>query len=335
MATIKDIAREAGVSQGAVSRILNNDTTLSVSPETRQRVWEAADLLKYHKVKTVTKSEFRMGIVQWYSAEKEMQDNYYLLIRQGVEEFCKKNSISVVRTFRMDTNDLDILKEVDGLICIGKFSKEEANRFVQVSRYMVFLDMAVENHNVTTITIDFEQGVNLAMDHLAKLGHEKIAFLGGREYVGDKELVKDERKEAYISYMKKRNQEFRPLLCEGSFSTSSGYEMMERLLRKRTNPTAVFAASDALALGAMKAIKDHKRSVPEDISVIGFNDTEIGAYTSPALTTVHAPAFDMGQYGANLVYASAIMGITTPLRVKIPCFLVKRDSCKRLKQQKE
>ena len=80
-------------------------------------------------------------------------------------------------------------------------------------------------------------------------------------------------------------------------------------------------------MGAIKAIQNHGLSVPEDISVIGFNDTEIGAYTSPALTTIHAPAYDMGQHGANFLYVSSNLSISTPLKVKIPCYLVERESC--------
>lgn len=327
MATIKDIAQEAGVSPAAVSRILNNDASLSASAETKQKVWEAAKRLHYHKTKNVNKAAFRLGIVQWFSAEQEMQDNYYLLVRQGIEDFCVKNSISIVRTFRSDANYVEILKDVDGLICIGKFSKEEVSQFIRICRNIVFLDMPVENYEITTFTMDFKQAVNLALDYLAKLGHRKIAFLGGVEFVGDKEPVRDERKKAYISYMKRNKLEYKPFIREGSFTTASGYEMMEQLLKEKELPTAVFTANDALALGAMKAIKDYGLTVPGDISVIGFNDTEMGAYTSPALTTIHAPAYDMGQHGANFLYVSSNLSITTPLKVKIPCYLVERDSC--------
>lgn len=335
MATIRDIAKEAGVSPAAVSRILNNDASLSASVETKQRVWDTAKKLHYHKAKNISKAAFRMGIVQWFSAEQEMQDNYYLLIRQGIEDFCVKNSIPIVRAFRSDTNYMEILKDVDGLICIGKFSKEEVFQFIQICRNIVFLDMPVENYEITTLTMDFKQAVNLALDYLTGLGHEKIAFLGGIEFAGEKEPINDERKKAYISYMKRRKLEYRQFIREGSFTTASGYEMMEQLLNEKELPTAVFTASDALALGAVKAIKDYGLSVPEDISVIGFNDTEMGAYTSPALTTIHAPAYDMGQHGANFLYVSSNLSITTPLKVKIPCYLVERDSCCQMAEKKE
>ena len=97
MATIRDIAKKAGVSPGAVSRILNNDTTLHVSAETRKKVLNTAKNLNYKKFPRANtpaaKNTFTMGIVLWFSAEEELKDNYYLKARQGVEDFCEKNNI--------------------------------------------------------------------------------------------------------------------------------------------------------------------------------------------------------------------------------------------------
>ncbi len=329
MATIKDIATAASVSPGAVSRILNNDATLSVSDETRARVFEVAKELGYKKKSTVTKAAFTLGIVQWFSAEQELSDSYYLLIRQGIEDFCMKNAIATVKAFKSDVDYMDSLKNVDGIICIGKFSKTEVKKFVGITKNIIFLDMPVEDYDITTVTMDFRQGVNLALDYLTGLGHSKIGFIGGVEYAG-REKVLDERKKAYTSYMKKKKLNYKTYTAEGAFTTKSGYDLMANLLANEDRPTAVFAASDAMAIGAIKAVADAGLSVPEDVSVVGFNDTEQAAYTSPALTTVHASAYDMGQHGANLLYVSSNLSIGTPLKVKLPCYLVERDSCSTL-----
>ena len=327
MATIKDIAEAAGVSPATVSRILNQDATLSTSMETKQRVLEAAKKLHYHKTKTPAKAAFTLGIVQWFSAEQEMQDNYYLLVRQGIEDFCVKNSINIVRAFKSDQNYMDTLKNVDGIICIGKFSKSEVKRFLAICNNTVFLDMPVEEFDITTLTLDFHKAVNQVLDYLVGLGHTQIAFLGGREYAGDNEPVVDERKKAYISYMKKHKMDYKQFMREGSFTTASGYDMMTQLLNGKELPTAVFTASDTMAVGAMKAIEEKGLRIPEDISVVGFDDIELCNYTTPALTTVHAPAYDMGQHGANFLYVASNLSITTPIKAKLPCQLVIRESC--------
>ena len=329
MATIKDIANAAGISAGAVSRILNNDPTLSVSPETKKRVLEIAQELNYQKSRNRDKSIFKMGILQWFSAEQEMQDSYYLLVRQGIEDFCQKHSIGIVRAFQSDAASIATLQDVDGLICIGKFSDEEIHKFIDICKNIVFLDMPVSDYNITTLTMDFKAAVYDALDYLTELGHKRIAYLGGKEYVGNQELFTEERKQAFIAYTNKHELND-CLIFEDAFSTASGYQMMQELLQNEKLPTAVFAASDAIAFGAMRAIQEKGLSIPDDISIIGFNDTEMSAYTTPALTTISAPAYDMGQHGANLIYAATNLNIATPLKAKIPCQKIKRESCAKI-----
>ncbi len=329
MATLKDIAQAAGISTGAVSRILNNDPTLSVSPETRRKVFEIAQELNYQKAKIRDKSLFKMGILQWFSAEQEMQDSYYLLVRQGIEDYCQKHSIGIIRAFQSDEASIKTLQGVDGLICIGKFSHEEVQKFMDICPNIVFLDMPVLDYNITTLTMDFKSAVYDALDYLIELGHTKIAYLGGKEFVGNQELFVEERKQAFVSYMNNHGLDT-SYIYEDVFSTASGYQMMQAILEGSDLPTAIFAASDAIAFGAMRAIQEKGLSIPDDISIIGFNDTEMSSYTTPTLTTISAPAYDMGQHGANLIYAATNLNISTPLKAKIPCQLVKRESCKKV-----
>lgn len=189
--------------------------------------------------------------------------------------------------------------------------------------------MPVSDYNITTLTMDFKAAVYDALDYLTELGHKRIAYLGGKEYVGNQELFTEERKQAFIAYTNKHELND-CLIFEDAFSTASGYQMMQELLQNEKLPTAVFAASDAIAFGAMRAIQEKGLSIPDDISIIGFNDTEMSAYTTPALTTISAPAYDMGQHGANLIYAATNLNIATPLKAKIPCQLVKRESCAKI-----
>lgn len=329
MATIRDIAKETGVSIGAVSRILNNDVTFNASTETRKKVLAAAKAANYNNLRgpaPAKRSAFTMGIVQWFSAEEELNDTYYLRARQGVEDFCTQNELNIVRYFPGDEGGLNRLKNVNGLVCLGKFSHEEILSLIKVCPNIVFLDMPVNDYNITSLSMDFEQAIYSALNHLSSKGHTKIGFLGGTEYVGKHEKLIDERTMAYKKYMTHRNMDADSFFMEGSFNSASGYEMMSNLLAKNDHPTAMVCASDAIAIGAMKAIHEHGLKIPEDISIIGFNNDETCAYVNPPLSSINAPAYNMGQHGANLVYAASNLMNYTPLRARIPCELVIRET---------
>ena len=328
MTTIRDIAKAAGVSAGAVSRILNNDPTLSVAKETRSNVISIAGEMNYTKVshaKSFFASGFTMGLVQWFSAEDARKDYYYLRARQGIEDFCVRNTINMVTVFHADTDISSKLAGIGGLICLGKFSDNEVSSFIDICPNTVFLDMSVENYNITSLSMDFKGAVETALNYLTSLGHKDIALLGGKEYVEDKPII-DPRTRYFKLYME-THPELKSSIYEGGFNSESGYDMMKQLLSKKSHPTAVFASSDAIALGAMKAALDEGLSIPEDISIIGFNNEDAGAYFTPSLTTINAPAYDMGQHGANLVFVASNLSIHTPLKALIPCNLVIRHSC--------
>lgn len=333
MVTIRDVAKECGLSPASVSRILNNDKTLQVTEETRRKVFDAAKKLKYVKKGGArSKAGFTLGILQWFSAQQELEDEYYLRVRRGVEDFCIRNSIQIVRAYRTDTGYMDTLKECDGLVCVGKFAKKDADKLIKFMPNIVFLDMVTEHPEVTTLTIDLYTAAKEALNYLKSLGHTKIAYLGGIEYASGSEVVEDGRRKAYVKFMKRNRFAYADLCREDEFNSGSGYKMMQDILRGKNIPTAVFAASDAIAVGAMKAIKESGRKIPEDISVISINDDEMSGFTEPPLTTMHAPAYDMGQHGANLVYVAGNLDIKTPLKVMIPCTMVKRSSCAEAKQ---
>lgn len=333
MATIREVAQAAGVSAGAVSRILNNDQTLNVTDETRKRVFEVAKELNYSNTRKNIrnpKNKFVLGIVQWFTPEDELNDNYYLRARQGIEDFCLKNSLGIVRVFHGDNDGLSRLKNVDGLICLGKFSSSDASTFAECCSNIVFLDMQVAARNITSLSMDFEKAVVDVLDYLTNKGHKKIGFLCGQEYVGSGEKLEDPRASAFKFYMEQKNLDYMKWYKLGSFSSQSGFDMMREILSSKDLPTAIFAASDSIAIGAMRAIHEAGLNIPEDISIIGFNDEDSCKYLNPPLTSVNAPSYDMGQHGANLVFVASNLSNHTPLKAQIPCRLIERESVCRL-----
>lgn len=328
MATLKDIAEKAGVSSAAVSRILNNDPSLSVTAETRQKVLHTARMLGYQK-KLRSFNSYTMGIVQWFSANQELEDSYYLSIRHGIEDFCLSNGLNVVRTFKNDLNCMASLEQADSLICIGKFTEQEIRNFKHLTGSLLMIDMAPSDASISSITLDFSKAITDMMDYLTGLGHCDIGFLTGLEYLEDGSVFSDARLRIFIEYCKSHNITYLPYLQEDQFSSSSGFRMMENLILSGSLPSAVFAASDPIALGALKALKAHGLRVPEDISLAGFDDINLCEMVSPSLTTIHAPAYEMGQYGAGIVYHLMKNSPGAAMRIQMPCRLIVRGSCRK------
>lgn len=241
-----------------------------------------------------------------------------------------QNCIHVLRTYKADVNYMDALKNVDALVCVGKFSSEEIARFRALTNSIIFLDMPVEDRNVSTITMDFADAMNTGLNYLTSLGHRRIGFLGGKEYLADGTLFPDVRRQLFCDYCLEHGLTFEAYIQEESFTTESGYRMMNRLLEQETLPTAVIASSDPIAIGALHALNDKGFRVPDDISLVGFDDTSLSAFTAPPLTTVHAPAYDMGNFGANIVFHILKQQPATAMKIQLPCRLVERQSCRKL-----
>lgn len=329
MATIKEIAEKANVSAATVSRVLNHDDTLSVTSKTRDRILKIAQELHYMKKKAAP-AQTALGIFQWYSMFQELEDPYYQAIRIGIETYCASRQIEVIRTFRSDSNYMEALKGVQSLICIGKFDQAMMDQFKTITKNIIFLDMKTSRIQCNTISLDFTQAVTDVMDYLTDLGHTHIGYLGGKERLENDTYYFEERKEVFLRYCQEHNLIFEPYIKEDEFSAESGYQMMQELIRLGTLPTAVFAASDPIALGAMRALHESGYRVPEDVSVVGFDDINVAGFSNPPLTTVHAPAEFMGEYAAHfitLLSKDTSLEYQTPVRLTLPCSMVIRDSC--------
>ena len=336
MATIKDIAQLAQVSPATVSRILNQDATISVTPETRQKVLEIAKELQYTK-KTRNQigsvPAFTIGIVQWYSLEQELEDPYYLSVRLGVERYCQQMGIPIVRYFKNDQHHPDISQR-DGLICIGKFSEDEISYFKSCCQNILFVDLISETIRENSIVLDFDKAMQDVLDYLCSLHHRKIGYLGGEEFGSDHKKFNDARLKAFLQYALLHNLEVQPYIMLGQYTSESGYQMTKKMIEKGNLPTALFAASDPIAIGALRAMQEAGIEVPKQVSIIGFDDISASSYTNPPLTTVHAPAQEMGEYAAKLVVSKLLCDTLIPMKIYLPCHLVKRETCQIKEDQK-
>ena len=159
----------------------------------------------------------------------------------------------------------------------------------------------------------------------------EVAFIGGKEYLNDDTVYFEQRKDTFIRYCKEHQISYEPYLKETEFSADAGYQMMMELIEAGTLPSAVFAASDPIAIGAMRALYQKGYRIPEDISVMGFDDINVAKFSNPPLTTVHAPADFMGQFAAHyiqlLAESNTKLSYNMPVRMTLPCEITIRDTC--------
>ena len=172
--------------------------------------------------------------------------------------------------------------------------------------------------------LDFKNAVKDVVSYLSQK-HTSIAYLGGKEIIHDK-LYHDQRKEYFERYCKEYNIDY--FISEETFSIESGFNMTYELIKNKKLPSAIFAASDPIAIGAMRALKQYDIKIPEEVSIIGFDNIETTNYTDPPLTTVFAPTFDMGFMAARQLFdAFKHNENISPIKILLPCFLIERNSC--------
>lgn len=298
MATIKDIAERTGFSAATVSRVLNHDETLNVQDETRMKIFDTARELQYQaEERKSRKRHLTVGVYYSYSREEELKN----------------------------------LGGLDGLLCLGTFSKSMVRQIEAFKKPTVFLDAMPKGDQFDCVVNDLESSVEAVMDYLTGLGHKKIAFIGGYEVDKDGEEVHDERMVTYKKYME-RIGEFSPALVRvGNFTPEDGYVLCREILEEKEKPTAIFANNDSLAVGCYRAVSEKGLRIPEDVSIVGYNDIAVANYLVPPLTTVRLHMELLGEEAVRLLRERITSSREIGLKVIVPAKLIVRGSADRVK----
>lgn len=325
MATIKEIAELAGVSMATVSRVLNFDETLSVQEDTKQRIFDIADRLNYQvQSRRKNKKKLKLGLFCSYSLEEELEDTFYLSVRVAIEKKIKEEGFRKVTVTSADTPKSTAA--LDGLICFGTFSRTTARQIESFEKPTVFVDALGNPDKFDSLYVDLERSVRQVLGYLMEMGHERIAFIGGRDVDSDGREVYDSRSSVFRAYMEEQGKFCEEYLKLGGYTPKSGYLMCQEILRQKQRPTAIFTANDALAVGCYKAIQEAGLTIPGDISVVGFNDVSMARYLIPPLTTVHIPMEFMGAHAVDMLAERIASKRETSMQVSIQAKLVMRES---------
>ncbi|PJW16316.1 LacI family transcriptional regulator [Geobacillus sp. WSUCF-018B] len=289
MATIRDIAKQAGYSISTVSRVLNNDPDLSVSEETREKIYEAAEKLNYRK-KTIRKVIRNIAFLYWLTDKEELEDVYYKTMRMEMEKLAKEFNLEL-QMYKISDGIDQIPENIEGFIAVGIFSDRELERLRSMTTNGVFIDLSPDPRCFDSVRPDLTQITERAIDFFLEKGHTDIGFIGGtypNPNTGKDEM--DSRERAFRHYMKAKgllNEEY--IFCHRGFSFDNGYELMTKAIETLGDrlPTAFFVAADPIAVGCLQALNEHRIPIPERVSVIGVNNISITKYVSPPLTTFH------------------------------------------------
>ncbi|MEH7247168.1 LacI family DNA-binding transcriptional regulator [Neobacillus niacini] len=325
MATIKDIAHLANVSITTVSRVLNYDETLNVSPETRKRIFEAAEELAYVVTpKKKPKSKWKIGLYDSFSLEEELVDTYYLSIRVALEKKLKSNSIDFVRIDKEGNGDN--FRKIDGILALGTFKKKDIEKIKSFKKPCVFVDSNPDDYYFDSVVIDFNSATKNALNYLTQLGHENIGFIGGVETDMYGNRFKDLRQDVFENYLKEKGIFKEELVKIGGYDPKDGYTNLREMLSADPKPTAVFVANDTIAVGCYKAAYELGIKIPDELSIVGFNDVATAQYMVPPLTTVKLYTEIMGETSVDLLLERLVSKREVSKKITINTKLIVRES---------
>lgn len=302
--TIEEIAELAKVSKTTVSRVINNKP--DVSSETRKIVMDIISQYDfkpnaYAKAISLNKSH-TIGLIIPYEADFIFSNPFYVEVMRGVSTEINRRGYYLLICYPHDHNYVDIYKQkrVDGFILMspGTLHKNIIESLDEVDAPFVSTSKISDEESMVYVDVDNYYGATLAIEHLISLGHRRIGFIGKPTVTSAKDRLR-----GYKAVLDKYKIPFDENLVKISDDASiqSAYQVMSELLENHDKPTAVFLASDLMALGAMKAIKESGKSIPEDVAIVGFDDIPLAEYTEPELTTVRQPSFQKGVMAARLL----------------------------------
>ena len=327
--TLHELAKAAGFSVSTVSRALT-DSDHRVNDSTKERILALADQLGYHPNITArglkTDRTLTIGLVVYNIASP-----FTPILIRGIQEYLKQhNYFSIIISTDWDP-ELEsaavhqlISRSIDGIIFVESWMDESNKTLDLANKPYVFVYRLFNGTYANSVLLDDRYGARLAVEHLANLGHRRIGLINGPHDWNSS----IERLAGYKDVLAQYGISFDPLLVEeGTWEVQSSYPAVKKFLAMPDRPTAIFAANDLMALGAIYAIQEAGLNVPQDIAVVGCDDREIASLSKPTITTVCPPSLEMGKLTAQLMLdrLENQAEIQDPIRVQGK--LIIRESC--------
>jgi LacI family repressor for deo operon, udp, cdd, tsx, nupC, and nupG len=329
MVRIADVAKMANVSTATVSRVISNAGT--VKKETADKVLEAIRKLNY-KPNMLARQLRRLETKTILVVIPDITNTFFSNVLRGIESVATEHGYQVLlgdaqNVVERERGFLENLgqRKADGVILLTARTEQKVLEELSEEYPVVIACEYYEGSNLPTVSIDNISSARKATEYLIGLNHKRIAHLSGPLNV----VVGLDRLKGFNQAMAHHGLCVdSPLVQEGDFSYESGFNLMKKLLMLDELPTAVFAANDEMAMGAIKAAKTKGIKVPEDLSVIGFDDIKFASIFEPALTTIAQPTFEMGKKAMDLLLKLINNEELEKDQFMLADKLIVRDSCR-------
>ena len=324
--TIRDVARQAGVSHQTVSRVINGSE--GVLPETRALVDAAIEQMGY-RPNAIARSMARGQTHTLACISPNLTDFTFASVIEGAEVearqheyFMLSSSASDPETFRELVDELVGHRRVDGLIVINPYS-DERFEYIPKDFPLVFVGASAHEKNICSVSLDDEKVAFEATRHLLLLGHKKIALVTGPM----EEDCSQDRTEGYRHALQEAGIVFdESMVIEGDWSATSGQSALLSFIEQGRVPTAVFAQNDRMAMGVLRAARDANIKVPTQLAVIGVDDMPLSTYFDPPLTTMRQDIPRIGREATRMLLDIIQKKTTEPRDLKLSAQLVVRQS---------
>lgn len=329
--TLEEIAKAAGVSRSTVSRVINDEP--NVRAGVRERVWQVIEEASYHP-NAAARSLVRrhsqiLGVVIPQAVTFIFGDPFFPTLLQGMSDAASERDYHLMLSMLSQRSvEKDFYRRalrsrmLDGVIISSALLDDPlVPQLLKDQIPFVVVGRTPRHPEANYVDVDNLDGTRMAVAHLIQQARRRIAIITGplRTIPGVDRLegYKLALREAGLPYDK-------GLVAEGDFTEVSGYIAMQQL--QSANPDAVFACSDLMALGALRALRQANHRVPEDVALVGFDDDQIAAYTDPPLTTVRQPVYALGTMAVELLLQLITGAVQGPVRTILPTELVVRGS---------
>ena len=331
--TLEDIARKAGVSRSTVSRVINDHPNVRTS--VRKHVLEVIQSTGYHPnaaARTLaSQRSWTIGLILPLSVSFFFTDPYYPHLTKGIAQACNQYDYTLAFFLVSSKEDEEKMfprvsrhSLLDGVIVQSGHHGDQdiIGQLVDVNMPLVVVGRPLRSDNVSYVDIDNVNAAYNAVTHLIRLGYQRIGTITGPEA----SAVGIDRKEGYRKALTERGRTIdEVLIIEGDFTEAGGYYAMQKMLPAK--PDAVFAASDIMAIGAMRAVRDAGLRIPENVAFVGFDDLPIATLSDKQLTTIRQPVVPFGAKAVEILIDLIENGINPPRHIIMDTELVIRESC--------